>query len=717
MAALKVPPPDSQSSYDQPVKTKCRRRVIEHAVKHLTTERETSVCVRRDHVGKVWRQLQETGETNVFSDEERESIEEEISQWELFHKSQVQTREPSDLRVCYLAGDNPTNDLRVLVGLGILPQNVWAVEKNPAMLEKAWESINRSNLRNVRLFKGDILVFLKDFEGQFDIIYFDACGTLPSAKQETLKFIGYVFQFNKLTSPGALITNFSFPPHQNSEAKPTDSERDAIRNLTVGYLMHRLANTLKDDSNYFKENEENRRDRTDEENYSDYITFQVIDSAYLYIPAQRMLSSTKSGKSCPLWDQIFTKREGFIEKVSSDQKTAIKTDSNSKAPFSKSDPTTISNPEGENKLPKTSETRNSWEDKVKELEKFFMPTIRGSYLRHMGSRIQEMSEENNLCKAWIKEVFPDPRLHNNKANIASLLLTHLLSHSFDVIIQFANKDLMEKCLGPLYKALECSGRFPHFCDVPTPQNTTSMVVGLLYGQMAYPSFPVVDKLLRLSYTAKTRQMFSDVFIFDKCRYLYEQFPTVDCSIFALYEEHQQMVFRMVVDGLQKHMRAICKSDVFYCCNVASINACVDGGVSFYDTSWKRLPERQKMEELHVTLDKLKEEGNALVKVEKYEEAMVLYNKYCDLCPHNAVIYANKAHCFLKLNKPEGALSSCKEALELDPRNVKALFRAATACKMLGKYSDAVSYFEKQLRIKEFKPSRKERDECLKLASG
>ena len=284
--------PESQSSYDQPEKKECRRRLIEHAVKHLTTERDTSVFVQRDHVNKVWRQLQETEEAfYFFIDKDRQYIEKEISQWELFHESQVQIRKPSDLRVCYLASDNPTNDLKVLLDFGILPQNVWTVQEDDKKLKEACKSITNSNLRNVRLFKGNILIFLKDFEGQFDIIYFDACGTLdasdangtldafhacntlPAPEQETLKFIGYVFLYNKLTSPGALITNFSFPPpgkqkqaptqegesgqdtnamttdevifpNEAQEANPTDAERRDIKELSVECLKQKMEMNL-----------------------------------------------------------------------------------------------------------------------------------------------------------------------------------------------------------------------------------------------------------------------------------------------------------------------------------------------------------------------------------------------------------------------------------------------------------------------------------------
>ena len=587
--------PESQSSFDQPEKKECRRRLIEHAVKHLTTERDASVCVQRDHVSKVWRQLQETGEAfYFFTNEKRQNIEKEISQWELFHESQVQTKKPSDLRVCYLAGDNPTNDLKVLLDFGILPQNVWAVEKDAKTLEKAWKSICDSNLRNVRLFKGNILIFLKDFEGQFDIIYFDACGPLPARKQNTLKFIGYVFLYNKLTSPGALITNFSFPPPgkqkqaptqegesgQDTNAMTTDevifpneaqeanpTERHDIKELSVEYLKHRLTNILRSEDESPEEIAKHFLNlRTDEENYGDYITYQVIDSAYLYIPIRRMLMATKCGRSSsPLWDQIYRKKEEFLKTVAVADGLEADTEIDS--------------------IPQATNIQ---------MTNDFLQAIKESYLRGIALTFQEKSRSNNLCKAWITELFPD--LDKIKEHgIASLLMTHLLSYSFDFISIFANEDMKKYCLGPLCKALDSRGSFPKFCDAVDYESTTSMVTGLLYGQMAYPSFPVVNKLLRLSYTAKKRQMFSDVFIFDKCRYVYEQFPTVDISVFALYETHQQMVFRMVVDGMRKHLRRICDSDVFLYCNVASRNAMKKGGVEFSSTAWPSIPQRQRVE--------------------------------------------------------------------------------------------------------------------------
>ena len=584
-----------RSSFDQSVKMECRRRLIEHAVKHLTTERDTSVCVRRDHVRKVWSQLQETRvEFNCFSDEGRKNIEKEISQWELFHKSQVQTRKPSDLRVCYLAGDNPTNGLEVLVNIGILPQNVWMVEKNAATFVKARESIRSSNLRTVRLFKGDILVFLKDFEGQFDIIYCDARGTLPAAKQKTLKLIGYVFLYDKLTSPGALITNFSFPPlgqqqqaptqegeagkdfnamipdevgfpNEAQKAKPADFERYSLKELSVGYLKHRSTNTSHDIRKFPEEIASALNLRTDEDNYGDYITYQVIDSAYLYIPIQRMLMPTKHGTSFDLWDRIFQKKEEFLEAVSHGLKAATATDLNSQATSSEM--------------------------------KYFFETIKESYLRHIALIFQEKSLSNNLCAAWITELFPDLGKIKNQG-IASLLMTHLLSYSSIFIQKFANEDMKRCGLKSPFDIRTSKDTIVEISDEPTHESTLSMVAGLWYGQITQPSFPVVDKLLRLSYIAKKRQMFSDVFIFDKCHYVYQQFSTVDTSTFAFHELHQQIVLRMVVDGLRKHLGRICKLDIFPCVNVAGIK-------EIESTAFPSISERQRVKELmHDELKKM-----------------------------------------------------------------------------------------------------------------
>ena len=118
------------SLYDQEEKKVSRSKLIKHAVSCLTTERDTSVCVTPCHVKNIWQNLMETQEAmQYFSIDERLDIAHAIEDWELFPKSRVKTKTPQDLRVCYLAGDNPINDLQVLIDNGILTQNVWQSRK------------------------------------------------------------------------------------------------------------------------------------------------------------------------------------------------------------------------------------------------------------------------------------------------------------------------------------------------------------------------------------------------------------------------------------------------------------------------------------------------------------------------------------------------------------------------------------------------------------
>ena len=509
------------SLYDQKEKKECRSRLIEHAIKCVTTERHTSVCVTTNHVVKIWTNLMNNEEAKqYFSREERLNITNAVKKWVKFHKSRIKSKVPEDLRVCYLAGDNPMNDLEVLVQNGILAQNIWAIEKVSGLIKKACKAIYLPQSKHFKLFKGDFIDFLRELEGQFDIIYYDACGTLPSAKQRTLQVIGTVFQHNKLTSPGALITNFSFPPAQAPEQErgnlsPQDAERNRITFLAETYLKYRELNTPLSSQEHSQKNT-----KTAEDTYSDYITRQVIDSAAVYIPAQKMLLSSA------LWDQLYSEKSKFLQKV-----------------------------------------------KLYDTEKEYSPTSSESYLRMIGFDMKNNVSTNTLCQSWVNEIFPEWResISVKKRQISSLLLTHHLSCSEEFIDEFANEDFQKRCLEPLKEALDSADTngtiLPSFCDTLDAASATRLVGGIHYGQLANPSFLVVNKSLRLRYTAKTRTMFSDVFIFDKCPYLYDQFSSVDFGIDSIKSE-QQMLIKLIVNGLRSHLREICY-DQF--CNVADLH--------------------------------------------------------------------------------------------------------------------------------------------------
>lgn len=77
-------------------------------------------------------------------------------------------------------------------------------------------------------------------------------------------------------------------------------------------MQYRLWNTVHQHYGTYENLREAKIDcKSVDENYGDFVTFQVTDSAYLYIPAYRVLSSEKQS----LWDQLFKKKKEFLSGV------------------------------------------------------------------------------------------------------------------------------------------------------------------------------------------------------------------------------------------------------------------------------------------------------------------------------------------------------------------------------------------------------------------
>lgn len=523
--------------------------IIEHAIRCLTEERSTSSCVQREYVKLHWDILSET-----FSYEQKQRMENEVHEWERFHDSQIQTRKASDLRVCCLGSkvSDLVNFLQLLIGNGVLCWNVWVVVKDSESLREVGESLSQSGLRNVKLREDDFLSFLKDFEGQFDIIYFDPCASL--AKENTLKVIGYVFYYNRLTSPGALITTFLFPPlkqrvehihdeeniptkltHENEREekrrRKKEQEGKAAKFLFDQYLKYRAPQF---DARSLSET-------IDEEKYGDYITYQVIDSAFLFVPVERMLLSTKPR----VWAEIFDNAGDILEEIL---------------------------------LP-------NLKDIAKGTGKSTVGQSQAGefHLQHISSVSKSAEASSFLGKTWVDEIFPNRRNSClQKYDISLLLLTPLLFSSHEFISKCSKSQFKSTCLDPISQCFpDCSKSGSLHSKVPCPC-TGCLVANLLYGQLANPSFPVINKLLRVKYN----KIFSDVFIFDKCKYVYDQFPTIEGACHSISEPMLQMVYRMALDGLRKHLASVSSSLFQFCYPVFSGDLCSP------DDFLLHLPKRQ-----------------------------------------------------------------------------------------------------------------------------
>lgn len=110
-------------SYRQPEKERVRQRILRHAVRLLTERRADAAIVRPEElravVGYALDTLEKLGRSDL-----RVSVGNELVRWLEWQTSRIQQRTAEDLRLIYLCGPEPLNDLRVLLQLGVNSHNV-----------------------------------------------------------------------------------------------------------------------------------------------------------------------------------------------------------------------------------------------------------------------------------------------------------------------------------------------------------------------------------------------------------------------------------------------------------------------------------------------------------------------------------------------------------------------------------------------------------------
>ena len=80
---------------------------------------------------------------------------------------------------------------------------------------------------------------------------------------------------------------------------------------------------------------------------------------------------------------------------------------------------------------------------------------------------------------------------------------------------------------------------------------SNLIIDAIINQLVYPMHFCPWKNWRYKYCAKTRNMFTDVSVYDECRYIYEWMPAVHQQVSVLSNLSWQYVFRFAMDGLIK----------------------------------------------------------------------------------------------------------------------------------------------------------------------
>ena len=276
-------------TYNQPNKIKARHLVIKEAVENLTVNRASSAVVKRNYVRDIYDYFINMDELSPNKDEVSKIDQKYIVEWERLHDNNVEKKSPNDLTVCYLCGPEPNNDFQEFINFGILPQNIWAFENQKENYAEALEAYKDGEYPQPRIIKQKLESFFENTPKRFDIVYFDACSTLVST-QHSLKCLKMMFQYNRLNSIGALITNFSAPDLKSDNSdliqlmalylyfKESDSSYITIENDRITNCEYlQLIDKINENFNEF---------------YDKFISAIIRDLGSILVPIQKIKSNS-----------------------------------------------------------------------------------------------------------------------------------------------------------------------------------------------------------------------------------------------------------------------------------------------------------------------------------------------------------------------------------------------------------------------------------------
>ena len=278
--------------YREPTKVKARNLLLRNAVEALTTRRASTRILNEERTREIALDAAvhfETFGKKTTRGAVQAATRGRLDSWQPLIRSHQQPKRASDLRVLYLCGPSPENDLSVFLDCGIIPGNIWAIESKDSNFRSALKKTKEMGM-GIKLHRGELAQFFRQVPTIFDIVYLDVCGRFMGGKPNTLAPLLDALTFQRLAPLSALITNYS-------EVKPDAINQYAA--LTAAYFMARyrsvpnvLWETELDPAVLAYDGEPLRKfcAKNIEPFYSDFITRFTVDIARYIIPNCRALS-------------------------------------------------------------------------------------------------------------------------------------------------------------------------------------------------------------------------------------------------------------------------------------------------------------------------------------------------------------------------------------------------------------------------------------------
>jgi len=530
------------ASYNQKVKREARRKALSHAVNLVTARREFAAIVPRKYVRRVRRANVDSGhdyDAAALADLRPK----DIRNWEAFRACSLGKRDAGDITVAYLAGPEPANDLHALLALGVRPENIWAFENEQAIARQGRAQLEELAVRGVKFIEMTIEDFFVGTPRRFDIIYIDACASLPKAS----RLLVTLFRHSALEPLGVLVTNFSrpdvsndilFQSHVNAIAAylyPKDFRDRRKGGATDGAMAAGFAMSPPPEDNEADESDNDplfgdEVRRRFAHYYGSFVTRHIVDIAALLAPMARLAAS-------PLWKQLAHCK--FAEAVARGRAMLSWGEGWDSDEFV-SDPDALG-PIGGEVIGDMANHSLLWAF-----------AACGAY-----GALDEFDPPEGLeafRNDWMRSLYGMPQSKITGADLAAAYYglradPSLQSEALQRVTQYPYRSKMA-----------------FLCDVPNSE------IGFYsaFAQFGHPAHCNVREARRYRYTAKATEMYLDVLPFDECRYVYDWLSTPALVPGDWSNPSAQLTFRLALDALAKATRCY-NSDFLYGCHVIGID--------------------------------------------------------------------------------------------------------------------------------------------------
>ena len=509
----------STATYTQQSKNKSRDLILKEAVISLTKNRKKSRILNESYLRKLWFYCKNiiTLHTNHQNMEDHY-----FDDWISFANISYGKRRPQELKVAILCGPEPKNDVEILLGLGIRIENIYAFESESAIYSEALISI-KNTYPTLKIFKGKLESIIPLLALKFDIIYLDYTKSLLS--KETVISLFSIFDSQLLADLGVIIVNTCLPDKTDENVK-TLSEFFYHQYSYEDFYFHtkndkekysQFMEGFSANGYYFSEDIEPIVRKNFSNAYSAFATQFPIYYASFIVPILKVLQNQSLAKK--LFSDKIESKSFFIDLESKYYVDLINDDMES-SNF------------GFYKFLKNNS--QIWGDFFEKKERG-VGRIDAVLCKYFLCNIEQISKDL-LSDLFISEL---PLMYNNVVGKIDRFKPFL------------------------------------FCDAPLPHLWTELAIN----QFGYPYHFNTENHTRYQYVAKTREMYLDVFTFDKCRPLYDWLPLLDYYKDDLNVIERQIVTRMCLDIIEKN-----------CFNITSNLYHASALIGYNEENWSKLKE-------------------------------------------------------------------------------------------------------------------------------